>query len=32
MRDLAQVMVHAHDAEVEIVEGPAPPTRVDPQH
>jgi hypothetical protein len=24
MRDLASVLVHVHDAEIEIVEGPAP--------
>ena len=25
MRDLAQVLSHVHDAEIEIVEGPEPP-------
>ena len=27
MRDLAQVLGHVHDAEIEIEEGPIPPTR-----
>jgi hypothetical protein len=25
MRDLAQMLAHIHDAEIEIIEGPEPP-------
>jgi hypothetical protein len=27
MRDLAQMLAHVHDAEIEICEGPEPPAR-----
>jgi hypothetical protein len=27
MRDLGQLLVHVHDAEIEICEGPEPPPR-----
>jgi len=30
MRDLTQVLVHVHDAEMEIGEGPEPPARDGP--
>jgi hypothetical protein len=30
MRDLAQLLVHVHDAEIEIGEGPKPPARGGP--
>jgi hypothetical protein len=30
MRDLDQVLAHAHDAEIEIGEGPEPPARDGP--
>ncbi len=29
MRDLAQMLAHIHDAEIEISEGPGPPPRED---
>jgi hypothetical protein len=32
MRDLAQVLAHIHDAEIEISEGPEPPAREAPVH
>jgi hypothetical protein len=32
MRDLGQVLVHVHDAEIEIIEGPGPPGREGPVH
>jgi hypothetical protein len=30
MRDLGQIMVHVHDADIEISEGPEPPARDGP--
>jgi hypothetical protein len=30
MRDLAQLLAHVHDAEIEIDVGPAPPPRAGP--
>jgi hypothetical protein len=30
MRDLGQLLVHVHDAEIEICEGPEPPPREGP--
>jgi uncharacterized C2H2 Zn-finger protein len=30
MRDLGQILVHVHDAEIEISEGPEPPPRSGP--
>jgi len=32
MRDLAQLLAHVHDAELEIREGPEPPPRELPVH
>jgi hypothetical protein len=32
MRDLDQLLVHVHDAEIEICGGPTPPKREGPLH
>jgi hypothetical protein len=32
MGDLAQMLAHVHDAEIEIGEGPEPPAREGPLH
>ena len=32
MLDLAQVIEHIHDSEIEVLQGPVPPPREGPQH
>jgi hypothetical protein len=32
MRDLAQVIEHIHDSEIEVLQGPVPPPREGPAH